>query len=406
MATLMQSKRRRTLVHGGVIVSKRRSSVQYLLRDDFTDALAAGSVDGTDATPGPGARAAGSTGEIVGGKYALGGSGATDNLGYESHERAAGRIFYVSFSEITSGNGYFGFAAASLGFPSQGGGFHVYADRVQVYIGVEPIVDTHSGTIDVFLIERASGMMMFTRKPAEATELKFITDVWGTSTPLFPVSWNNSGLTCEIDSVRIPDELWLPTPVASDGFGSAFGVTDGLGHEEGIAGGIGVGGGSVTWVQSVGAWATGSGVASASALSSGIAYCTLQSSTADHFTSVKLTRSAGALGLVLRWVDANNYIRLYHDGTSIELVEVIGGTPQAALFAAAATFSAGAELVSHMAGTSIRVIYNNANVSTATVDSALTGLGVGLYTTDTGNSFDDFLVHKSTDHSQLDKYRI
>lgn len=61
------------------------------------------------------------------------------------------------------------------------------------------------------------------------------------------------------NGVRIPFDLFLPSPICSDGFGSAFGTTDGLGHSEGIAGGIGSGGGGVAWTGST--WSVSGGKA-------------------------------------------------------------------------------------------------------------------------------------------------
>ena len=63
------------------------------------------------------------------------------------------------------------------------------------------------------------------------------------------------------NGIRIPVAKWLPTPLLSDGFGSAFGTSDGLGHAEGVAGGIGAGGGGVTLSNAGGTWSVSGGKA-------------------------------------------------------------------------------------------------------------------------------------------------
>ena len=63
------------------------------------------------------------------------------------------------------------------------------------------------------------------------------------------------------NGIRVPVAKWLPTPLLSDGFGSAFGTSDGLGHAEGVAGGIGAGGSGVTLSNAGGTWSVSGGKA-------------------------------------------------------------------------------------------------------------------------------------------------
>lgn len=49
----------------GLLLAMRRGGKPYLLRDEFTDTLAAGSVDGTPAVPGPGTRSVTDTGNNI-----------------------------------------------------------------------------------------------------------------------------------------------------------------------------------------------------------------------------------------------------------------------------------------------------------------------------------------------------
>jgi len=57
-----------------------------------------------------------------------------------------------------------------------------------------------------------------------------------------------------VDYIRIPDTLWLPTPLVSDGFSGS--TSDGLGHAE--TSGLGSGGSGVSWTGAT--WAVSGGV--------------------------------------------------------------------------------------------------------------------------------------------------
>jgi len=148
------------------------------------------------------------------------------------------------------------------------------------------------------------------------------------------------------------------------------------------------------WSAKLGTWTIASNAAVCSVLSGssdGIATVS-DSSNTDVFIGANLTRAGNDVGLVVRWADANNYIYALHNGTNAQLIKVVGGTPTT-LINTAAAYSAGAKMWVHMMGTACRLYYNNALVgSQQTISDAglQTGTNHGLYSTNTGNTFDNF----------------
>ena len=138
-----------------------------------------------------------------------------------------------------------------------------------------------------------------------------------------------------------------------------------------------------------------------------IAYRAL--STADIIASVKVTRAGGDAGLILRYTDSNNHITCHHNGTNVVLLKKAAGVATT-VQSTAATYVAGAELRVVADGTAFRVYYNNALVGSAqTISDAeiQSATNVGLYTTNTGNSFDDFTVYargSGGQHAALDAF--
>lgn len=149
------------------------------------------------------------------------------------------------------------------------------------------------------------------------------------------------------------------------------------------------------WTAQQGTWAIASNVAAASGLDGGgIAIATYDAGYVDTLHTVPITRAAGVGGGVVRYVDSSNYIRFSHDGTNFVVEKIVAGTPTTVI-TAAATYVAGADGRVIVDGTSIRAFYNNASVgSLSTIsDAALqTSTLVGLYTTDTGNTFDNVVT--------------
>lgn len=203
-------------------------------------------------------------------------------------------------------------------------------------------------------------------------------------------------LKCSLFSV--PTYYWLPAPLACDGFSLTFGVTDGLGHQE--VTGVGAGGAGKVWTTKAGTWQTAAGKASASALAGGLAIATVDAGTANVYGSCDLTRSAGSVGNIWRYIDADNYLFSYTEGTNFILKQRLA-TVESTLVTGAVTYGAGKTGVVVLDGTAARVYYDNALVGTGTVNAAFANATQhGLYTTNTGNTLDNFCVYARGNEGQ------
>lgn len=139
---------------------------------------------------------------------------------------------------------------------------------------------------------------------------------------------------------------------------------------------------------------------SVSALPLADLFAIVQSSTPDVIADVGLT-VASALGgkpagLVLNLdsiSNPQNFILCYHNGDgSIVLEECVNGVYGAPKFTTAVTYSAGAVLRVIRDGTSCRVFYNNAAVSTVQTMTANTNTLHGQFSTHSANSLDNFTI--------------
>lgn len=264
----------------------------------------------------------------------------------------------------------------------------------------------------VSVIIRQAGYVVF-YKSSDKWLLEWVGNS-GTTDPLYV------GLGCrlnpfspQIDFFRVPVARWLPTPLVSDGFGSAFGISDGLGHQEGIAGGIGAGGAGVVWSNAGNTWSVSGGKAintAPSGLSQQMSVA--QVSTADVFASAALTRAAGSVGLALSMDSASspaNGVLVYLDGTNCKVDKIVGGVTSN-VRTTAVTYSAGARLVVAKNGSEYRVYYNNALVGAA---NTISDAGIinntlhGLFSTDASNTLDDLTIYATGtggEYAELDKW--
>jgi hypothetical protein len=244
-------------------------AIAYLLRDEFTTALGAGSVNGTNAEPGPGVRTVVDTENKLtinaSGQLAFSGGKAAPAYGdpglWESIQtRVAGKMLFAQLTiGIVNKNCLVGFDNdQSVALAGEGLRFGTTLD---VYIGGGGTASiggqpTNGSVYYIAQIMRASGQFIL---------VKIGTGNWlfyychpNSNANRYPCIQNyDSTNTCSF--LRVPLALWLPTPLLSDGMGSTFGTSDGLGHAEGIAGGLGAGGSGPIW-NTAGTWATAGGV--------------------------------------------------------------------------------------------------------------------------------------------------
>lgn len=400
------------------IHAPHREGLTYLVKDEFTTDLGTGSVHLTGPTPGPGGPRTvidvESKLSISSGKQSVSGGKATPVLGdpglwYPSLPRAPGRIALYDFTVSTFGFGpQMGWDSSQTGsiscngiYPSTSVALRVFEGGGDSAVAAAYVVGTN---YKIVVVLRAAGAMYFVKGGAFTNWTLIWTSTTNSTAAVFACMVNHSSVYTN-DFIRVPATLWLPVPTASDGFASSFGTTDGLGHAE--ATGVGSGGSGITWTQQVGTWTVSSAKAAAASLSGGNAFATVPGVTADVLCDIKVTRSAGVAGLVLRWGDSSNYIIAYHDGTNAKLDQVVAGVPVNKI-SAAATYSAGAVLRVDLTGTNGRLYYNSVLVgSTTSISALLTGTAHGVYSTDTGNQQDDFVLRPkgtSNEYSTLDNY--
>lgn len=378
------------------------SGISYLLRDDFTDTLTAGNVDGTAATPGPGLRNVTDPSnniDISGGTLRFNGnSGITaEYVNYDIGPRAAGRIIMFSYDDLPNSTHVSRLDAfANISFSQA----YIYSvasgsavSRTDTGEATVLPAGTLSGTHKIAFLIRDTGCLGLIDY---GTGWKFVMATKSPTSINLWLSFYGVATDVRISSVRVPKDLYLPTPLASDG---AFGATtDGQGHAE--TSGIGSGGNGLAWTDNKGTWSGGS----ATVLSGGEAIRTVDAGNADVFVDLDITRTAGNASIMLRYTDDDNYLRCGTDGTNAVLVEKVSGTENT-LSTTAITYGAADTMRIRLEGQAARIYYDDAFVSaTSSIDASLTGTKVGLYTTDTGNSFDNLVAYASTGYTFLNQF--
>jgi hypothetical protein len=374
--------------------------IPYLLRDDFTDTAAGGSVNGTLATPGGTGTTAQKTRTVTDGNNKLSvGSGVLDfatggvNVGnpglwYGVVTRAAGRVCVARVTHAT--NSYI-----SLGWDTAQ--TLALSDALVMFNAQNVYIQNNAGsalncgaltsgvTYLTAAVMRATGMHYLIKGGAFAKWTLIYSGKAGTGN-LYPGVSVYTGTTTgdNVDFVRVPETLIVITPLASDNFAGAWGATGGGGSEES-------GGDGLTWTAQKGVFGSAAGVAACSELADSLGIATVPCGTADVMVEAVVTRSAGNAGLVLRWTDINNYIATYLDGTSLITVEVVAGTPNT-LATTAVTYGATKRLIASLSATKIRLYYGDALVGAELTTAVVAGNAHGLYTSDIGATFDNFVV--------------
>ncbi len=134
---------------------------------------------------------------------------------------------------------------------------------------------------------------------------------------------------------------------------------------------------------------------SAKALTLSSLFRTIDSGSADALVEVVPTVTAGTQGGLVLNLDSTsspaNFIIAYHDGTSVKVDEAVAGiyTNKATT---TTTYSSTAVLRAVRYGTSLDVYYNNAKVGSTLTMTANTNTLHGLFSTYSGNTFDNFVV--------------
>lgn len=382
--------------------------INYSLRDIFNTALAAGSVNGTLSEPGPGTRNVtdftGANVLITGSKLRIIGDGTWNHEGIwltPALTRAAGLVIRSDFGSF-SGAG----SAMMVLTTAANANFSGYSNVgiKMLSNGVHQARRTTDGTSVNIVITAASSGAWYTvlrntgryicYDPQTGADIQLVWwDAWDNTATLYMGATNlDNNFQINYDNFSSPKAYYFnigSMALASDSFNRADGVlgsTDGAGHAEAN------GGSGKAWVDQLGTWGIATNKAAASALSGGKAMALVDIGTRDLILACSVTRSAGVVGIVLRWTDANNYLIAYHDGTNAKLDEVVAGTPTTRI-TAAATYNAGSEIRVRANGAQYILYYNDLYVGNYGSGSALlTGTKCGMYTTDTGATFDNFVL--------------
>lgn len=402
--------------------------VNYLLHDDFTDTRAAGSVNGTPATPGPGTRWCidPNNYETVGGGALTWDSGVANashnDPGHQLNDTItsqAGTINVIKFNLGASGRrvlmGYKGTADLVSGV--QFGGTRVFGYVYNTNILNRRVTgvtwDQQIGSVSLntdyclyFVLRRDAtnhlGAHIYL-KGGLYTNPTLLYSCIGTATDaslksaITTVSGVPAGGT--FDFQRVPETLWLPTPLAYATFAS-WGTTEGYAGEDGI----GDGGGGLTWVNQVGTVTASGGSAIASVISGGRAIATVDVSEADALVSALLTKGTTGCGIVLRYTDTSNYIYAWHDGTNAYLVKRVAGVETTSITSAKA-YLAGKNILCIGNGSDFWLHYNDNFCNQATISDAgvQSGTKVGIIFFDTDSTIDNFYAYKAVE-TGLTKY--
>lgn len=393
---------------GNMLIGVRRAllprigRIPYLLHDRFHTSRAAGAVNGTVAEPGPGIRVATDTDSkltIAGGVLNLAPHSTPawgdPGLWYAAFARTSGQVLLGIINISVDGQAQFGFDDnQALDLAS---GNYFYFDGIgnlYVRIGAAPWnvkvgLYSTSTKYELAIVLRTAGAYHFIKGGAFTEWTLVYIDSAQVTTPLYPAAVTNSA-TYTADNIRIPDMLWLPTPLAYDTFtraNGAIGTSEMVGPDsQAVA--------ARTWVNRIGTTQIAANTASASALVGGIAIVTVDTGTIDTIMTAETTRAGGNVGTVLRYADTANYIYAMHDGTNAKLVKRVADA-ETDVISAVAAYAAGAEICVVSDGTSFQLFYNNAKIGATSViaDASLqTGTEQGLYSSNVGNSQDDFSV--------------
>lgn len=400
----------------GPLGTSRRRGITYILYDKFTTDRAAGAVNGTLAEPTGGVRTVVDTNgklSVSGGKLSFATGGVADGnpgVWYPVQTRKAGLVFFgtitppgnpgtpkIGWDNNQSGdiNEHIRFTAASTIVVELGGA----AYNVAGY--------SKATAYQAAVVLRTAGIYYFIKGGAFTNWTYLYSFNTGGGGSVYPaVTALNTTSIFTADNIRIPKNLWLPTPLAYDTFTRA----DGAAGSTETSGPDAQATPSLAWTSALGTFGVTSNAGKFSALDGGgTGVATLPTSaTISVLHAAALTRSGGVCGVVVRWTDINNHIRAVYTGTNAQLIKVVAGTPTT-LVNVAASYGAGRVLRVICDGTAFRLYYHNSTIGAQQTisDAALQSGAVGLYTTDANNTFDNvttFPRGTGGEYSQLDKY--
>ncbi len=374
--------------------------VAYQLRDRFSTALAAGSVNASPADPGPGNRAVTDTESklsVAGGQLVCAGGKATPATGdpgiwWPVRARVAGRTLLLRATTTGGTDWYAGWdsnQATTLKFGFRANGANCQAYNPAVHPALTIAAHDDNQEYEYALVLRAAGTYWLRRPNPSAggTYLLLYANLIDNTASMYPgIANNNRPYTA--DELRVPEPLWLPSVLACDTFTRADGA---LGSTE-MVGPDGQSAPALAWDATVGTWAVATNVAACSALAVDRAIARVNAGTPNVFGEVTLARAGGTVGVVVRYVDAANYLRIVHNGTNVQLVQRLAGVETTPVNVAAA-FGAGV-LRWCCDADKLRLYYNDVLIgSEQTMNAAFAASTTfGLWTDNIGNTLDAFTL--------------
>lgn len=372
---------------------------KFTLRDDFSGALAAGAVNLSNPTPGPGGVRTVTDGNsklsIGSGvaSFATGGVAAGNPAAwYAAMTRIAGRLIVgrVNAASFTGNSAALGFDTSASGlvdnsaFYWNSGGIGIFDSSA-----ISPVVGTALTAATNYLlcvVLRASGAYYFIKGGSYSNwTLVWIGSTSATASLLPGISGHMNNVFTA-DFLRVPTDLWLPTPLVYDTFPVDGALTATL-----ATGPDGQPTPARVWTSQIGTVQVSTSKAMATALTGGIAIATVPVGTVNVLNDVAITRGTGTPGHVVRWLNSSNYIYAYHDGTNCKLIKRVADI-ETTVITAVVAYSAGAVARVDASGTAFRLYYNNALVGTGTISDAnlQTGTEHGLYFNDIDSSLDTY----------------
>ena len=313
--------------------------------------------------------------------------------------RYPGRILVCRGTFPGSSQWFVGFMDSTTVYP--GYGFQILAANAIRSWGENVLIATLTPGVEhtFWVVFLAAGHDMYIKGGI----YPYPTLVWSSpinsTATLYPQAASFDG-SFSLRSFRVPAAVYLMPSLAYDTFTRADGA---LGSTEVV----GMSGQAITariWTSNVGTVAVATNKAAASALTGGIAIATAPCVSDDVMADLAYTRSDGTSGLIVRYTDADNYVRAVHDGTNAKLIKRVAGT-ETTLIDTAATYSAGALLRVIANGTSISLFYNQLAVGTVQTVTGLTGTACGIYASSVSDTFDNFNVNPigtAGEHAALD----
>ena len=361
-----------------------------LLRDEFTTDLAAGSVNGTNAEPSGHLRTVVDTGNrlsLSGGKLLMAGGGSAygqPKLLYPAYTRVKGGSLWtqIKHSSSTIGCGI-GFHRADANFSA---GIDAYCNLGGTWTlrtADAKFLDTANNLdYQIGVVLRTVGSYFFIKGQA-FTEWTLGWIDKSTTGSGYPGISNWSGAWNQ-EFMRMPLAPVYPLPLASDSFNradAALGVTDGVETDSTATS-------KPAWTDRQGTFGIVTNKAQASAVdgTTGFAISTVPVGSANVFLEATVTRSAGSVGLVAWYTDADNHIRLVHNGTNLQLIRRVAGT-DTTVAEIAATIG---RIVLMTDGTTVRGWSSDVARIVTTVAQVTPTSVCGIFTSGTGNTLDLF----------------